>query len=711
MQPLSITVLFPMAAHAVAAAIFVWPLATPGIAAISAVGGALGALAGTMLFRRASRPWVVPLWFILGLTLVAVGRWLGPPLSSDPQVQLWIKDAWSFSVVITTLVSVARFLTLRFRPMVVLESSFVVWSFAQLTIAHRHGAIHRPYAVADPMIARGWDPSVLLYAVGGLCVIALLLLWVRERNPLRLLVQLFLSAALLTTVFLGFGLLQTPAPPDDPSGLGLRGGKGQNGSPNEDDGLEFKEDYNSEQNMVPMAVVVLHDDYEPPSGFYYFRQSAFSHYNGQRLVRSTRHDVDRDLATRYPHPRVQIPEPPRSETPDGELLRSPVATTVGLLADHNRPLGLEAPVSLKAQPNPNPGRFKGVYRVRSHAPLFTVDAISDVSLPPRWAETLNVQERAHYTRPPEDARYAELARNIVEGAALEGEANEIKRALAVRDWLSKHGVYSLKTRHTARNSTDPTASFLFGDRTGYCVHFAHAAVYLMRTLGVPSRVATGYAIENAARRGGSALLLTGAMAHAWPEIHVAGLGWMVADVSPGATLSAPPPPPDADLQRLLGELLRGLKPLPRPVDPIDETLRRATRWGTFAAQGLLTLALLAVSFLWLVKAWRALVPFVAPGERRWKLHYRAHLDRLSALGVRRRFAEGRHQFAARLGFPHFEHLTRVTLDQHFGEGARTPPHHAASREARLARRELRATTAWYRRLWAWLVPWNWITVR
>ena len=59
------------------------------------------------------------------------------------------------------------------------------------------------------------------------------------------------------------------------------------------DQLEFKDDYQSSSHASPVAVVLLHDDYSPPLGYYYFRQTAFSQFNGVRLVASTRDDVDR----------------------------------------------------------------------------------------------------------------------------------------------------------------------------------------------------------------------------------------------------------------------------------------------------------------------------------------------------------------------------------------------------------------------------------
>jgi transglutaminase-like putative cysteine protease len=53
---------------------------------------------------------------------------------------------------------------------------------------------------------------------------------------------------------------------------------------------------------------------------------------------------------------------------------------------------------------------------------------------------------------------------------------------------------------------------------------------------VPARVATGYAVDEAGRQGGSAILIPSGAAHAWPEVYLDGLGWVVTDVHPERTL-------------------------------------------------------------------------------------------------------------------------------------------------------------------------------
>jgi hypothetical protein len=62
-----------------------------------------------------------------------------------------------------------------------------------------------------------------------------------------------------------------------------------------------------------MAVVLLGDDYSPPSQAYYFRQDAWSAFNGSRLVAPIRPDVDRDIIRKIPARPTNVTEIPPQE--------------------------------------------------------------------------------------------------------------------------------------------------------------------------------------------------------------------------------------------------------------------------------------------------------------------------------------------------------------------------------------------------------------
>ncbi|RQO35700.1 DUF3488 domain-containing protein [Herminiimonas sp. KBW02] len=85
--------------------------------------------------------------------------------------------------------------------------------------------------------------------------------------------------------------------------------------------------------------------------------------------------------------------------------------------------------------------------------------------------------------------------------------------------------YTLEPPLLGVNSVD---DFLFSTRAGFCEHYASAFVVLMRAMGIPSRVVTGY-------QGGQINPVDGYMiirqsdAHAWTEVWLAQRGWVRID--------------------------------------------------------------------------------------------------------------------------------------------------------------------------------------
>jgi hypothetical protein len=232
----------------------------------------------------------------------------------------------------------------------VFELLLVAVAFAQLFVPHRHGAINRPFYLADWIIALGWDPTWLFLFMGGTATVFGLVLLLREQRFGRAVVNLGVVALLLAMIVVATPMLGMPPPPDGGGGLGLRpeqsdgkdGGreKQERGGPTASE-LEFRNKYNTGGSRVPVAVVLFHDDYSPPSGVYYFRQGAFSQFNGRKLVVSGRQDIDNDLIPHFPTRLIEIENaPPANDN------RGPLETTVALMADHTQPFALEAPIEV-----------------------------------------------------------------------------------------------------------------------------------------------------------------------------------------------------------------------------------------------------------------------------------------------------------------------------------------------------------------------------
>jgi transglutaminase-like putative cysteine protease len=435
----------------------------------------------------------------------------------------------------------------------------------------------------------------------------------------------------------------------------------------------------------PVAVVLIDDDYSPPSGYWYLRQGVLDDFNGTRLVESGVPGATDDILDHFPtdplQPEVLPFQPPTT-------FRRTVHGSVSLLVEHPNPFAPEAPTRFAVRANPNPARFD-----RSYAFVSEMVAVSDLSAfvgmgvgNPGWSKEL----RDQYLETPADPRYADLALQIRSDLWADLEAQVRERALgpdadpseplppdllqkletlktdpyvqatAVTVWLSENMKYTKSVRHA--EAEDPTAHFLFTDDetrlVGYCVHSAHASVYLWRELGIPARVATGYAVEEAERRG-STLLVRSGMAHAWSELYITGVGWVPMDVSPAENLDPTGDPPDEDEAAMLGEMARHQPDAPSGPRPDYSWV---WTWLGYTTGGVIATVLSGVLLLhWVVKLWRRIRPLWAGAGAMPRVAYRCALDQLADAGLVRQPGETREAFARRVGMPALQTLTAMHL--------------------------------------------------
>ena len=150
-----------------------------------------------------------------------------------------------------------------------------------------------------------------------------------------------------------------------------------------------------------------------------------------------------------------------------------------------------------------------------------------------------------YTQLPDEIR-AELETILLQvyaSSLYSSEAPSLqKTARAIEKYVSGSAGYSLDTPRVP-DGEDFALWFLRESDTGYCVHFATAAVLLLRAADIPARYVTGYYFTTQA---GQWTDVSEDDAHAWVEYYLDGYGWQVIDPTP-ADLSAqiPETQPDA----------------------------------------------------------------------------------------------------------------------------------------------------------------------
>jgi transglutaminase-like putative cysteine protease len=112
----------------------------------------------------------------------------------------------------------------------------------------------------------------------------------------------------------------------------------------------------------------------------------------------------------------------------------------------------------------------------------------------------------------------------------EGLDSPYRKAVAITAWLRSAFTYS-RTTEPPPAFRDPVEWFLFEYGIGFCNYYASAEVVMLRSLGIPARLATGYARGTLDVTSG-VYSVNSRDAHAWPEVFFPGYGWVEFEPTP-----------------------------------------------------------------------------------------------------------------------------------------------------------------------------------
>jgi transglutaminase-like putative cysteine protease len=157
------------------------------------------------------------------------------------------------------------------------------------------------------------------------------------------------------------------------------------------------------------------------------------------------------------------------------------------------------------------------YAATSLMSVATADELRAAStLYPEW-----VREIYTPVFPSVTQRTISLARDIVAQA---GATTPYDQAKAIELYLRTNITYDERIP-SAPPGVDPVDWVLFDFRRGYCNYYASAMVVMLRSLGIPARMAAGFA-QGAYDAAQGAYVVRERDAHTWVEVYFPGYGWI-----------------------------------------------------------------------------------------------------------------------------------------------------------------------------------------
>ena len=121
------------------------------------------------------------------------------------------------------------------------------------------------------------------------------------------------------------------------------------------------------------------------------------------------------------------------------------------------------------------------------------------------------------------------------------------KAEAITDYLRQDVKYSNPLPESIPAGKDPLEWVLFDLKEGFCNYYASAEVLMLRSLGIPARMAVGFS-EGGFDAESGVYIVRSLDAHAWPEVYFPEIGWIEFEPTGNQDPLVRPDRPETDLE-------------------------------------------------------------------------------------------------------------------------------------------------------------------
>ena len=411
-----------------------------------------------------------------------------------------------------------------------------------------------------------------------------------------------------------------------------------------------------------------------------------------------------------------VPRRPRRLPVEDTLFREPVAQEYFLVNfESSSLLALNNPERVIPLQPWEGASFSAIYQVESLVPRASITQLGAANSPtmndPSAVRRKSDEWIEYYTRYGESPSISQLA---LEAA---GEGSDFTRVRNIETYLKENFFYSLKPGIAPDG--DQLEHFLFESRKGYCSYFAFAMTEMVRSIGIPARVAVGFFVEPRLQVL-NFYSIRADMAHAWVEVYFDDVGWVEFD--PTSSTLHPEEEFDFDfsmdedrLSALLQEILEHQDEL--QIQEEQAPVTEETAPGRSLLEGLvpfvlrswwvLLLAVYVVSLMFYRYGPLGVLLLKPTPARQGRAYYRVAVRRLSALGLPPEPRELPLEYAWRLADRQdisLEALTRWYLERLFRPADAPTDDGGYAEGRRQFEQSLRRRFSLGRRILAFLLP-------